>query len=126
MQAIAEATNAAPGPRQQVEAGFTAYFDFVAGQGSAFRLLFASGPRRDEQFAEAVRMVEETIAEAIAARIEAPIDQEHRRLLAHALVGLAEGTSRHWLAHGLDLEPRQLAKRIADLAWAGLRGLRPD
>jgi AcrR family transcriptional regulator len=125
LDAIAKATAAATGPRQQVEAGFTAYFRFVQDQRSAFRLLFGSGSRRDNQFSSAVRRVEAAIADAIAALIEADIESEHRRLLANGIVGLAEGTARHWVGAGLDLDPDQVARRIAELAWAGLRGIRP-
>src|SRR3954471_19547312 len=59
LDAITKATAAATGPRQQVEAGFTAYFRFVQDERSAFRLLFGSGSRRDSQFSGAVRRVEE-------------------------------------------------------------------
>lgn len=125
LDAITKATAAATGPRQQVEAGFSAYFTFVNDQAFAFRLLFGSGNRRDRSFSAAVRRVEEAIADAIAALIEADIDTEHRRLLANGIVGLAEGTGRHWVTSGLDLDPDEVARRIADLAWAGLRGIRP-
>jgi AcrR family transcriptional regulator len=125
LDAITKATTEAAGPREQVEAGFTAYFRFVSDRQSAFSLLFGSGARRDEQFAVAARRVEEAIADAIAALIEADIDTEHRRLLANGIVGLAEGTGRHWVRSGLDLDPDQVARRIAELAWAGLRGIRP-
>ncbi len=125
LDAITKATAAATGPRQQVEAGFSAYFTFVNDQASAFRLLFGSGNRRDRSFSAAVRRVEEAIADAIAALIEADIDEDHRRLLANGIVGLAEGTGRHWVSSGLDLDPDEVARRIADLAWAGLRGIRP-
>jgi AcrR family transcriptional regulator len=123
--AIAAATAGAAGPRQQVEAGFAAYFRFVADHPNAFRVLFGSGSRRDQEFADTVRAVEASIADAIAALIEADIADDHRRLLAHGIVGLAEGTGRHWVASGQDLDPEQVARRIADLAWAGLRGIRP-
>jgi AcrR family transcriptional regulator len=125
LEAITKATASADGPRQQVEAGFVAYFRFVRERQPAFRLLFGSGPRRDTQFGPAVRRVEEAIADAIALLIEADIDDGHRRLLANGIVGLAEGTARHWIGSGLDLDPDQVARRIADLAWAGLRGIRP-
>lgn len=126
MEAIAAATAAARTPRLQVEAGFAAYFRFVDEQRGAFRLLFGGGARRDAEFADAVRRVESAIAEEIAALIEADIDPDHRRLLAHGIVGLAEGTGHYWLASGLDLDTDTLARRIADLAWGGLRAIRPD
>jgi AcrR family transcriptional regulator len=124
-QAIGKATASATGPREQVESGFRAYFRFVADHEDAFRVLFGGGTRRDEEFNGKVREVEEAIAEAIAALIEVEgLDRDTRRLLAHGLVGLAEGTSRHWLGGGLAGDPDELAARLAELAWAGLRGLR--
>jgi AcrR family transcriptional regulator len=120
---IEKATAGAGGPRRQVEAGFAAYFRFVDEQRSAFTLLFGSGAQADDEFADAVRRVEARVAEAVAALIEADIDDEHRRLLAYGLVGLAEGTSRHWVAGRLDLDPDVLARQVADLAWAGLRSV---
>lgn len=126
MTLITAATAEAGTPRAQVERGFEAYFRFVADHESAFRLLFASGARRDEEFAEAVRKVEAAIAETIAALIDVDVDPDHRRLLAHGIVGLAEGTGRHWVAHDLDLDPEVVARRTALMAWAGLRGVRAD
>ncbi|MDQ3758036.1 MAG: TetR/AcrR family transcriptional regulator [Actinomycetota bacterium] len=124
--AITKASVEAAGPRQQVEAGCAAYFRFVVDRRNAFRLLFGGGARRDEEFADAVRRVEEGIAETVAAFIEADIDDEHRRILGHAVVGMAEGTSRYWLVNGLDFDPDVLARRVADVAWAGLRGIKRD
>jgi AcrR family transcriptional regulator len=121
---IVKATASADGPHGQVEAGFAAYFRFVRTRRSAFTLLFGSGARRDAEFADAVRQVEDGIAEAIATLIEADIDPEHRRILAASIVGLAEGASRHWVASGDDHDPDLLARQVADLAWAGLRGVR--
>lgn len=120
---ITKATADAGGPRQQVEQGFAAYFRFVAGHGEAFTLLFGSGSRRDVAFADEVRAVEAAVADAIATLIEADVEPEQRKVLAHAIVGIAEGTSRHWVAHDLDLEPELLARQLADLAWFGLRGV---
>src|SRR4051812_8003488 len=96
-EAIAKAVTEAGSPRQQVEAGFRTYFHFVAGNMSAFTLLFGSGARRDEEFSDTVRKVEEGFAELIAPLIEAGVTGEHRRLLAHGLVGLAEGIGRYWV-----------------------------
>lgn len=123
MVAIGKATAEAGTPHKQVERGFQAYFHFVAEERTSFVLLFGSGARRDEEFAAAVRSVERTIAEAIATLIAADIDPAHRRNLAFGLVGLAEGTSRHWVDEHLELDPDLLAAQVADLAWAGLRGI---
>jgi AcrR family transcriptional regulator len=133
--AIARATEAADGPRQQVEMGFAAYFELMLADERAFRLLYGRDAPDDHELGAALRRVEETIAEAIDPLIDAGLEPEHRLLLAHAVVGMAEGASRHWLDHhaasgarngergqrGAEDEAAQLATRLADFAWAGLR-----
>ncbi|HUZ11047.1 MAG TPA: helix-turn-helix domain-containing protein [Acidimicrobiales bacterium] len=137
LTAIAEATARADGPRRQVELGFTAYFDLVLTREPAFHLLFGRDDAADEELGDALRMVEDAIAEAIDPLIDAGLDADHRRLLAYAVVGMAEGAMRHWVAgHGRGIgavpgadatdEARRLARRIADLAWAGLRSVHAD
>ncbi len=131
---IVKATSNAEGPRQQVELGFAAYFDLMVGNEQAFRLLYGRDAPDDPELGAALRRVEETIAEAIDPLIDAGLDPEHRLLLAHAVVGMAEGASRHWLdarrapRTGTATEPAadgedgsHLAARLADFAWAGLR-----
>jgi AcrR family transcriptional regulator len=120
MEAIAKATAEAGGPRAQVEAGFAAYVRFMADRPEAFPLLFGSGARRDREFADAVRRVEDSIAEAVAALIEADIDEDHRRVLAAAIVGMSEGVLRR----GSDVDQELLVRQMAELAWGGLRGVR--
>ena len=122
-EVIAKATADAAGPHAQVAAGFEAYFEFVAQNEAAFRLLFGSGTFDDPAFADAVRHVEATLAEAVAGLIDADLDDDHRRLLGHGIVGLAETTVRHLLAQGGVVDPAREARRVADLAWAGLRGV---
>ena len=118
-------------PYQRVLAGFRAYFEFVSKRTNAFQLLFGSGARLADEFTESVRRLEEAIAGVIAHFIEADIEDEHRVLLGHAIVGLGEVAGRRWVAsHSPDqLDPADadlLATRLADLVWAGLRGLPRD
>jgi AcrR family transcriptional regulator len=140
VSAIGRATAAAEGPRQQVEMGFAAYFDLVVAHESAFRLLYGRNDADDRELGQALRRVEDAIAEAIEPLIAAGLDPEHRRFLAYAVVGMAEGASRHWLAArdgagptgpapfggAPTAEAQRLASRLADLAWAGLRSVHAD
>jgi AcrR family transcriptional regulator len=129
---VTKAIAGASGPRAQVQAGFRAYFRFVAENRDAFRLLFMGSTRHDREFAGAVERVEESMADAIAPLIEAGIDERHRGQLAHALVGMAEVTGRRAMADpgfagGGARQPfDQLSERLSEMAWAGLRGIRPD
>jgi AcrR family transcriptional regulator len=129
--AIRSAVTQAKGPRQQVEMGFAAYFRLVISREAEFRLLYGRDHADDKELGRALRTVEDAIAEAIEPLIDAGLDDDHRRLLAYAVVGMAEGASRRFMEQrpvvgAVEDEARRLAQRIADLAWAGLRSVHPD
>ena len=127
MDVIAKAAAEADGPHRQVEAGFRAYFRFVEHREPAFRLLFGGGSKRDEGFADLVRLVEGAIAELIASFITAALPADQTLTLAHGMVGMAESTCRHWLRQraegGVTATADDVADQLAELAWAGLRGV---
>lgn len=124
---------AEPDPYQRVLGGFRAYFDFVSNRTSAFQLLFGSGARLSETFADSVRRIEEQMAATIGRFVDADIDADHRDLLGHAVVGLGEVVARRWVARQPaavaatpvfdPAEADRVAVQLADLVWAGLRGL---
>jgi AcrR family transcriptional regulator len=132
LEAIGRAVMRADGPRQQVEMGFAAYFRLVVSHELEFRLLYGRDHADDLELGRALRAVEDAIAEAIDPLIDAGLDADHRRLLAYGIVGMAEGASRRFMAQRLDPdavadeEAQRLARRVADLAWAGLRSVHAD
>ncbi len=107
--------------RRRVELGFLAYFQWVYDDHDSFQLLFGGGSRRDAEFSEAAGKFQSRVADAIEPLITADIDTEHRRTLAHAIVGLAEGVSRRLIRLGNDFDPELIARQVSELAWAGLR-----
>jgi len=121
------ATGAVDSGRARVEGGFAAYFRFVTGNEAAFRVLFGASARNDPEFADVIERLLDEVAGVISSLIEIGGTPDHRRVLAHALVGIAEATSRDALTgddHGLD--PDRLAGWVSELAWFGLRGVRDD
>jgi AcrR family transcriptional regulator len=137
IEAIRLAAQSAAGPRQQVEAVCEAYFGFMTHNEFAIRLLLDSTLPYDEELAEAMRRVDDTIANALRPLIQADIDAAHQRVLAAAVVGMAKGVSRDWLrtrAEGKgadsggsrDAEAELLARRVSEFAWAGLRHIHRD
>jgi len=121
--AIDKATADAVDGKDATIRGFRAYFRWVAADLDGFRLLFGGAARHDAAFAEQVRAITSDAATAIAPLIAADVDDDTRRLIAHGLVGLAEGSSRRLLAHGQPFDPDVVAETVAGLAWAGLRSL---
>ena len=118
------ATDRASTGRQRVEDGFGAYFRFVDENRSAFRLLFGASVRNDPEFAEVADRFIDHAAVLISTLIEIPVAEEHRLMLANALVGIAEATSRRSLTGDDNLDADRLAAWIAEFAWFGLRGVR--
>jgi AcrR family transcriptional regulator len=127
LEVLTEATASVETGRARVEEGFSAYFRFVESDRAAFRLLFGASARNDPEFADVVDRVLDDAAAAVSTLIEIHGSPEHRMVLAHALVGMAEGISRHALTDpDGPHEPAQLAGWIAELAWFGLRGVRSE
>jgi AcrR family transcriptional regulator len=121
---IAKPTASADGPRQQIEAGFTAYFRWVADNANAFHVLFGNGTRRDPEFADEARRVEASLAEVVADHITIEsLSHGHRLVLGNAIVGMAESACRYWIANDVDVDAETLAGEVSRLAWAGLRGV---
>jgi AcrR family transcriptional regulator len=121
-KAIEAATSEATSPRQQVEGGFRAYFDLVVSEAHAFRLLFGPTGPEDQETADMLRHVEDQMAEAVASLIDAGLDDDHRRLLAYAVVGMAEGASRYLLTHGLPDDASEAAPGVAAATDGTARG----
>jgi AcrR family transcriptional regulator len=125
IDAIGKATAGATDGRAQTELGFRAYFRWVADDHDGFLLLFSTQANRDAAATKAIRAITSEAASAIAPLIAIEIDHEQRRTLAHGLVGLAEGVSRRLVERGDEFDPDELARLVANLAWAGLRAVGP-
>jgi AcrR family transcriptional regulator len=123
---LVEATAGAASLRERVEAGFAAYFRFVAENRAAFRLLFGASVRNDPEFAVVAERAIDHIAALIADLIEIDAPAGHRRVLAHAIVGMAEATSRRLTNDDAEDDPDRLAAWLSEMAWFGLRGVRAE
>jgi AcrR family transcriptional regulator len=122
---LTRATSRATSGRERVEAGFRADFQFAVGDRSSFRLLFGASIRSDPDFARTVVEVLRAAAETISTLIEIPTSDEQRRVLANALVGMAEAVGRRALTDP-EVDADELARWVAELAWFGLRGVRAE
>ncbi len=133
---IREATEHCDTVHLRVIAGFESYFRFALENRAGYELLFVSGPRRDPEFQGAIVRIENEIADLVTSKIEADITESHRRFLALGVIALAEGTVRRWLnevdsagQYGMPFPQTSgpmWSQRVAELAWAGLRGIQRD
>ena len=118
------ATASASTGRERVQEGFATYFRFVAEHRAAFRLLFGASVRNDPEFTVVAEATIDRVADLVADLIEIDAAPEHRRALAHAVVGMAEATSRRTTTD--DDDPDRVAGWLAEMAWFGLRGVRAE
>jgi len=107
---------------QRLHGAVSAYFDFVAGEGQSFRLLFESDLRGEP---EAAAVLERTLTGCIdkvaeAVTTDAGLDADRARLLAVGLVGLSQVTAQYWLDSGQAVPRREAVELMSRLAWRGL------
>jgi AcrR family transcriptional regulator len=113
VEAVRDALRSNPDNKQRVAATFGAYFEYVGGQGQAYRLVFESDLGNEP---------------AVRARLDrgqrecAGISGDEAHLLSVGMVGMAQVTARYWLT-SRDRIPREAAEQlVARLAWRGISG----
>jgi len=110
--------------KQRVAATFSAYFEYVAGEGQAYRLVFESDLGNESAVRAKLERGQRECAEMISqvVRQDAGLDKDEAHLVSVGLVGLAQVTARYWLSTQ-DRIPREAAEQlVARLAWRGISG----
>lgn len=110
--------------RDRVRAAIAAYFDFVTGDGDAYRLIFESDLRSEP---EAVKLVDSALSRCIDAVVEVVtsdtgLDQARARLLAVGLVGMGQVGAQFWLDSEQAVPREEAVALLSALAWKGLAG----
>ena len=115
--------------RERVAAAVSAYFDFVADDREAYRLVFESDLRGEPEAAAVVDGALTRCIDMVAAAVttDAGLDAPRARLLAVGLVGLSQVAAQYWLDADGDTAggavPRDEAVALmTGLAWRGLSG----
>ncbi len=110
--------------RKRVRATFEAYFDFVAHESGAFRLIFESDLTNVPAVVSRVARTNETCAEMIAEviREDTELDDDTSMLLASGLLGMAQTSARRWLHSPTKIPQSEAARAMAGLAWRGISG----
>jgi AcrR family transcriptional regulator len=119
---MSEALSSTSDNRQRVPATFKAFYDYVAGAGEAFRLVFESDlsnepavrARVDRAMQECADMVSQFIRE------DAGVSNDEAHLLGMALVGMAQVSARYWLGTDRAIPKDAAEQLIARLAWRGI------
>jgi AcrR family transcriptional regulator len=124
VERVTAAIHATSDNEQRVHAAVSAYFDFVAGEGQAYRLVFESDLRGEPEAAAVVdgaltRCID-TVAAAVTA--DAGLDTARARMLAVGLVGLSQVAAQYWLDSDQTVPRDEAVALMSSLAWRGLAG----
>lgn len=108
----------------RVAATFAAFYDYVASESGAFRLVFESDLTNEPAVRDQVERVTQECAAMIAEVIheDTKLPDEAAHLLAVSLVGMAQVSARYWLDDASAIGREDAAALIAGLAWRGIRG----
>ena len=111
----------------RVQAAMRAFYDYVASDGGAFRLVFESDLTSEDAVRQHLDRVTTECAAMIAEVIHEDTDlpDEASRLLAVSLVGMAQVSSRFWLAEDHlrgAIDRDEAVALVSGLAWRGIRG----
>ncbi|MQY03572.1 TetR/AcrR family transcriptional regulator [Actinomadura macrotermitis] len=124
VKAVRDALGSTTDNKLRVQASMQAFYDFVAGDGEAYRLVFESDLRNvapvRARVERANQQCAEMIAQVIAEDTGAAEDEAH--LLGMGLVGMAEVSARYWLSQHRAIPKDTAEKIIARLAWRGISG----
>jgi AcrR family transcriptional regulator len=110
--------------RDRVHAAVSAYFDFVAGEGQAYRLVFESDLRGEPEASAVVDGALTRCIDAVADVVtqDAGLDTPRARLLAVGLVGLSQVAAQYWLDSDQSVPRDEAVALMSSLAWKGLAG----
>ena len=124
VQTVRDALRSTTDNRQRVAATFGAYFEFVGGEGQAYRLVFESDLSNEAAVRARLDRVQRECAAMISqmVREDAGLSVDEAHLLSIGMVGMAQVTARYWL-RTRDHIPREAAEQlVARLAWRGISG----
>lgn len=110
--------------KQRVAATIDVFYEYVAQDTGAFRLVFESDLTNEPAVRAHVDRVTNECAALIAEviRDDTGLPDEASRLLAVSLVGMAQVSARFWLTEAGGIERSDAAALVAGLAWRGIRG----
>jgi hypothetical protein len=108
----------------RVGAAVDAFFEYVANDTGAFRLVFESDLTNEPAVREHVDRVTTECATLIAHVIhdDTGLPDAASKLLAVSLVGMAQVSARFWLSEAGDIGRTEAAALVSALAWRGIRG----
>ncbi|NHU84438.1 TetR/AcrR family transcriptional regulator [Kocuria sp. JC486] len=119
---LIEALRSSPVNRTRVESMLSVYFDFVADQPQAYRLIFESDLLADPEIRTRFENFHVGVAEAIGSVLgpNAGLSQGHAVMLSRSLTAMAEAGASYWAHHAEVGDRAEAERQVFRLAWGGI------
>lgn len=119
-----DALASTPDNKLRVAATVKAFYDYVAHDTGAFRLVFESDLTSEPAVRAQIERVTADTADLVAEVIadDTGLPAEAAKLLAVSLVGMAQVSARFWLAEAQGISLDDAVALVSGLAWRGIRG----
>ncbi|MEE2521318.1 TetR/AcrR family transcriptional regulator [Pseudarthrobacter sp. J75] len=116
------ALNSTHDNKERVQAVMRAYFQFIAADDQAHRLVFESDLINDPDVSSRLETFNKTFADAVAGVIaeDTKLPELEAQLLGRGLTGMAQVSARYWLETDGDLDLEVASDLIYRLAWRGI------
>ncbi|RZU61028.1 TetR family transcriptional regulator [Zhihengliuella halotolerans] len=108
--------------KERVNAAIRTYFDFIAADHQAYRLIFESDLLNDPEVSDRFETFNARIADEITGVISGDTSLPHAQavLLGRSLSGMAQVAARSWLEVADDVEQDVASDLVSRLAWRGI------
>ncbi|GAB3655141.1 TetR/AcrR family transcriptional regulator [Zhihengliuella somnathii] len=108
--------------KERVNAAIRTYFEFVAADHQAYRLIFESDLLNDPDVSDRFERFNAVIADAIASVISGDTSLSHAEalLLGRTLSGMAQISARSWIEVSDCVDQTVASDLVARLAWRGI------
>ncbi|WP_271394645.1 TetR/AcrR family transcriptional regulator [Neomicrococcus lactis] len=108
--------------KERVGATIRAYFEFVASDSKAHRLVFESDVARDPDVAERLEKFNDTFAQAVSKVVneQTSLPEAQSILLGNALIGMSQVAARAWLDQSTSVDLEEAIYLVSRLAWRGI------
>ncbi|HEY9391888.1 MAG TPA: TetR/AcrR family transcriptional regulator [Mycobacteriales bacterium] len=122
VQRVRDAMAVTTDNKVRVHNAISAYFEFVDGEGEAFRLVFESDLRNDPAVRERMERTSRECMEAIADTIVADtgLPRPQAELLSMGLTGVSEVAARYWLDTDRAVPMPEAVRLLEALVWRGI------
>jgi AcrR family transcriptional regulator len=124
IETVREALESTSDNKLRVNATIAAYYDFVDGNGGAFRLVFESDLTSQAEVRDRVDSANRRCADLVTKVIaeDAGLSPHESHLLAVGLIGLAQVSARSWLDDDAPVDKETAVRLLSGLAWRGIGG----